>query len=302
MSRVGFLRAQAAVLDRHGVEYERRFVDVPSIDGRAQLLVVGEGPPVVMVNGIGNPAAMWAPLAARLDGYTLFAVDLPGYGLTDTSPALNADLQRAAVTFLREVLDGLGVERASFVANSLGSLWTSWFAIDEPHRVDRLVHVGCPALVLGTSAPLPMRLLSLRGLGSLITKLDPPSPAQVRRLSKLVNEHPLPDEIAELLVATGRLPDFQRTLLSMLRRLVRLRGARPGMGLTVDQLSQIEHRSLLLFGADDPFGGPEVGERAARAMPHAQLEIVDGGHAPWIHHADQIASHVNDFLTSSPGR
>ena len=200
------------------------------------------------------------------------------------------------MTFLREVLDGQGIRRATFVANSLGSLWTSWFAIDEPHRVEGLVHVGCPALLLGTSAPLPMRLLSLRGLGPIIMKLDPPSPTQVTRLSKMVNEHPLPGEIAELLVATGRLPEFEQTLLSMLRVLLRLRGARPELGLTVDQLSQIDHRSLLLFGADDPFGGPAVGEQAARALPNAQLEVVDGGHAPWIHHADQIAPHINDFL------
>lgn len=296
MSTDGFLRAQAAVLDRYGFASEQRFVDVPSGGGRAHLLVAGEGPPVVMVNGIGNPAAMWAPLMARLDGYTLLAVDLPGYGLTDTIPAHTGDLRSTAVTFLRELLDGLGMPHGSFVANSLGSLWTSWLAIDEPQRVDRLVHVGCPALALGTSAPLPMRLLSLRGLGPLLMKLDPPSPAQVRRLSKMVNEHPLPTEIAELLVAAERLPAFQQTMLSTLRTLVRPRGARPEMTLTADHLSHIEHPSLFIFGADDPFGGPEIGERVAHALPNAQLEIVDGGHAPWLHHADQIAPLITDFL------
>ena len=87
MSTEAFLRAQGAVLDRYGVAAEQRFVDVPGVGGRAHVLVAGEGPPVVMVNGLGNPAAMWAPLMARLDGYALLAVDLPGFGLTDTRPA-----------------------------------------------------------------------------------------------------------------------------------------------------------------------------------------------------------------------
>ncbi len=54
------------------------------VGGRAQVLVSGEGSPVILVNGIGTPAAMWAPLMAKLPGLRLYAVDLPGFGLTDT--------------------------------------------------------------------------------------------------------------------------------------------------------------------------------------------------------------------------
>ena len=35
------------------------------------------------------------------------------------------------------------------------SLWTTWLAaLDHPGRVGAIVHAGCPALILGTSAPL----------------------------------------------------------------------------------------------------------------------------------------------------
>lgn len=175
-----------------------------------------------------------------------------------------------------------------FVGNSLGSLWASWLAVDRPDRTSALVHVGCPAVVLDTSAPLPMRLLSVRGLGRLMMKLQPPSSGQVRRLSKMVSEHPLPVEIADLILATERLPGFEPTFLAALNALVRLRGSRPEMALTADQLGLIEQPTLLVFGADDPMGAALVGERVAEALPDAALHLVEGGHAPWLRQSEHI--------------
>lgn len=299
MREQAFLEAQAAALARYGVDVEQRFIDVPIVEGRAQVLVNGAGPPVIFLNGIGTPGAMWAPLMTRLDGFTQYAIDLPGYGLTSTTATLTRDLRATAVAFLEEALDALGLDQPTIVANSLGSLWSSWFAIDRRSRVAALVHVGCPAIVLDTSAPLPMRLLSVRPLGRLMMMLQPPSPGQVKQLSKMVREHPLPPEIADLLLATEQLPGCKPTFLAMLHSLLRLRGSRPGMALTSGQLAQINKPSLLIFGRDDPMGAAPVGRRVADALTDAELHIVDGGHAPWIHHADQIAPLITEFLTSS---
>lgn len=109
-------------------------------------------------------------------------------GTTDPTPRLAEDLRYGAVRFLDEVLAGLDLDRPSFVANSMGSLWTIWLALDRPERVAGLVHVGCPAIALEASAPLPMRLLSVRPLGWLLSRLQPPSPGQVERLSRIVKE------------------------------------------------------------------------------------------------------------------
>jgi len=296
-----FTDAQNAVLERYGVVAEDRFVDVPVIDGRAHVLVAGEGPPVVLVNGIGTPAAMLAPLMATLDGVTMYAVDLPGHGLSDTTTTVTDDLRASAVLFLEQVLDALGLSRPTFVANSLGSLSATWLAIDRPERVAALVHVGWPAVLLDTSAPLPMRLLSVRGLGWLMMRLQPPSERQVTQLSKMVKEHPLPPEIADLLLATELRPGFEQAFLAVLHSLIRMRGARPGMALTGDQLSRVHQPSVLIVGADDPMCTASDRERLAGVAPHAAVHVVDGGHAPWLHHADQIAPLVNEFI-NDPAR
>ena len=295
-TRQDFIEAQQKMLDRYGVKAESRFLGVSSINGQAHILISGEGPPVIMINGIGTPAAMWAPLIAELDGFRLLAVDLPAYGLTDTTKDFADNLRQNAVTFLDEVFKGLELESSLFVANSLGSLWTCWLSMDRPKRVRGMVHVGCPATVFDTSAPLPMRLLSAKPLGQLLTRLRPPSESQVEELSKMVNEFPLSAELAELLLATERLPDFRQTFLSTLNALIRLRGNRPDMRLSAKQLEQIAQPTLVFWGENDPFGSVEVGERMVKVMPNAELHVIGGGHAPWLKHSKQIAQIANPFM------
>jgi pimeloyl-ACP methyl ester carboxylesterase len=168
-------------------------------------------------------------------------------------------------------------------------LWASWLALDRPDKVAALVYVGCPALALGTSAPFPMRLLSVRPLGRLITRLQPPSPKQVEQLARMVKQYPLVPELVDLLVATERLPAFRSTFLAMLHRLLRLRGARPEVRLTPGQLAAIDQPALIFWGDEEPFGARNVGERMVATMPTAELHIVRGGHAPWLTDAQRIA-------------
>jgi len=301
-SKQAFEVAQAAVLDRFGVQAESRYVEVKMLEGRAHALVTGEGPPALMLNGIGTPAAMLAPLMARVVGRTLYAVDLPGYGLTDPPADDPPGLRAHAVGFVEGVLDGLGLERPAFVSNSLGSLWALWLAIDRPQRVGAVAHIGCPALAPGTSAPLPMRLLSTRFLGAALMRLQRPSPRQVEQLSKMVCEYPLPAEIAELILATERMPGFERTFRSNLRALLRLRGARARTALTESQLTAVEQPNLLVFANRDPMGSEQAGRRMAEALPDAELHIGEGGHCPWLDDAEQVAEWVNRFLERTTSR
>ena len=291
-----FLEAQAEVLSTAGVMAEDRFVNVDSLRGPAHILVTGEGRPVILLNGIGTPAVMWAPLMSRMSGFRLHAIDLPGYGLTAAPPERPADIRSHAVAFLEGVLNQLSLDRPAFIANSLGSLWTMWTAIDRPELIGPMAHVGCPALAPGTSAPLPMRLLSARVPAAILTRIQPPSPGQVRRLSKLVNQHPLPPEIARAILATQQTPSFERTFRWNLSALLRLRGARPKHALTQAQLKTITQRSLLIFARKDPMGAESVGRRMAEAMPNAELRICEGGHCPWLGQPDRIARWIEAFL------
>ena len=67
MANPTYHQAQHRLLERFGIDAESRFVDVPAVDGRAHVLVTGDGPPVMMVMAAGPPSAMWAPAHGRAD-------------------------------------------------------------------------------------------------------------------------------------------------------------------------------------------------------------------------------------------
>ncbi|MPZ92628.1 MAG: alpha/beta fold hydrolase [Actinobacteria bacterium] len=297
MSVENFIRAENRALERFGIEAERRLVDVPALGGQAHVLVAGDGPPVMMVIGAGPPAAIWAPLMAELRRFTLYVVDLPGMGRTDPVRYTTATVRSTAVDFLGQVLDGLGLDRPPFVAQSVGGLWATWFALERPDRVPALVLVAAPALILGNAAPLPLRLISVPALGPILMRLQPPSPKQIDRMAALAGEDfTAVPELRELWVALERLPTYGPALCQLINANERLRGARPELALTAEQLAQILQPVQFIWGEGDLFGSPALGERAAEIVPNAELHIVPGGHAPWLNHAEQIGSLAAPFL------
>ena len=291
----GFESAERRLLGRYGLDLEPRSFPVPR--GRGRALVGGDGPPLVFVPGGGMPAACWASLVAGLPGFQVHVVELPGFGLSDPLSMPDRPLREVAVDYLEAVLDGLALDRAAFVANSMGALWSMWLAADRAARVSALILAGCPALLLGTSAPPPMRLISVPGLGAAMLRMQRPSERQVERMLASVGvDLAGNDEMRALVLATERLPHIAAAWTRLLRAAVRLRGARPEAALTADTLRRIQQPVQFVWGDGDPFGPPSVGEAASRILPDAELQVVHGGHAPWLTNPERVARLAGDFL------
>lgn len=292
-----FVRAQQRVLHRYGVESESRFVDLDVLDGPAHVLVAGAGPPALLVPGGGLPAAMWAPLMAELTGLSLYAVDLPGLGLTNPTDFSRETVRTFSGRFLDQLATGLDLERPVIIGSSVGGQWSTWFALDQPARLAALVLISCPAGLLGTSAPLPLRLLTLPGMSRVANRLQPPSAKQVDQFAKMAGEdfreHP---ELRDLLLAAERLPTWSASLTSLVRTVVTTRGVRSEATITADELRRLQVHVEMVWGEHDPFGGPEIGTRAAELIPDAELHVVPGGHGPWFRGARRIADLIRPAL------
>lgn len=268
---------------------------------KAHVLVAGDGPPLVLVIGGTIPAAFWAPLMAHLPGRTLYAMDLPGFGLTEPVDYRPETYQRTATDFLAGVLDALRLERSQFVTNSMGTLWTRWLTRKQPTRIEAQVMIGCPALYLGTAAPLPMRLASVPGLGRLLLS-QRPSAKQVERVLAMVGETPHGlDEVRDLLVACERLPAYVPSMLGMMRSVMSWSRVRPAVATGPEQLRTVRHPVQVIWGEDDTFGSPATGRKLAELIPGGTFETVPGGHAPWLHHAETIGALVREFLRRKEG-
>jgi pimeloyl-ACP methyl ester carboxylesterase len=297
-----FGSAERGLFGAYGLEVESRFLEMLNPPLRVRVMGSGEGPPVVLVHGGGGVGATWAPLMAGLSGMRLVVVDRPGFGLSGGFDYRGVDLRRHAVAFLESLLDGLGLERAALVGNSMGGLWSFWLALDRPERVSALAQLGSTALLTDTMAPLPMRLLSVPGLNRLMLAAERPTPEQAKKVLARLGHDPaviedrLPEEFFEMLAASEKLPGYATAWLTLVERCLGLRGAVSDVRLGEDELRRVQQPTLFVWGDGDVFGGPEIGERAVRVMPDGRIEAVAGGHLPWLDEPEICAEVVSEFL------
>lgn len=294
--RASFREAEARLFKRSGVAAYRDH-SFPFSNATMRVLDVGprDGEATLYVHGGGGCAAFFAPLIdaiSKNDGARRHLVpDRPGFGLSDFVPLDDEDFRRHAVAFLTTTIDRMQVDRVDVVANSMGGLWSLWFALDRPERVRSLSLLGAPAFVGGGSAPLPLRLLGNRLLGPLMMKMQPPSPKQARDVWKLMGHDPstLDDTIHDVMLALEELPHYARGWLGLLARALKVSGPRPDVVFLDEDLSRIRCPTTWIWGKGDPFGTVALGERAAALAQNAPFVVVGQGHLPWLDEPGECA-------------
>src|SRR6266511_6466472 len=128
------------------LDLEERFVDVKGVQMR--YFVGGEGPPLLLVHGLGGAASNWTELAPLLlERYRLLVPDLPGHGGSTALPAvsgLEPFADRVALVAERE-----GMLPAPVVGHSLGGMVVLRLARRRPAEVQALVLAGAAGLSIG---------------------------------------------------------------------------------------------------------------------------------------------------------
>jgi pimeloyl-ACP methyl ester carboxylesterase len=61
-------------------------------------------------------------------------------------------------------------------------------------------------------------------------------------------------------------------------------------------LRRLAAPALVIWGEDEPLGSAAVARAATDLMPHGRLEVVPGGHAPWLGQPARIATLTTDFV------
>jgi pimeloyl-ACP methyl ester carboxylesterase len=117
--------------------------------GRIRYFVAGEGPPLVLVHGLGGSAANWCELVPLLaPDHRLIVPDLPGHGGSEPLPAvasLGAFADRVVAVARHE-----DAVPAPVVGHSLGGLVVLHLAQRHPQAVTKLVLAASAGLSTGT--------------------------------------------------------------------------------------------------------------------------------------------------------
>ncbi|GGN20734.1 pimeloyl-ACP methyl ester carboxylesterase [Actinoplanes campanulatus] len=92
-----------------------------------RLFSIGEGPPLVLLHGLGSTRAAWTPVLDRLAAtHTVHTVDLPGCGDTPPLPPGVAPAPRRLAEAVALMLDRHGVDTPHVAGHSLGG----WVALE----------------------------------------------------------------------------------------------------------------------------------------------------------------------------
>lgn len=132
--------------------------DFLEVKGRTiRYLAGGDGPPIVLVHGLGGSATNWVELTPLLaQRHRVLAPDLPGHGGSEALaavPGLDAFADRVAAVVLHEQAGP-----APLVGHSLGGLVALRLALRYPELVSCLVLAGSAGL--STGRPLLRELLT----------------------------------------------------------------------------------------------------------------------------------------------
>lgn len=133
-----------ALLSNAVVFPEAKFIESNGI--RLALYEQGEGPPVILVHGFPELAFSWRhQLPALADaGFRAIAVDMRGYGQSESPTGVSAYRASELIADLEGLLDALGLTRATFVGHDWGALLLWQMAMFVPDRIEKLINLNIP--------------------------------------------------------------------------------------------------------------------------------------------------------------
>jgi len=253
-------------------------------DVRSYYELIGEGPPLVLIPGLGCTCRVWDTIAPELAAdFSLILMDNRGIGRSKArrKPRSLADYSAD----FAELLDKLQLDRAHVLGLSLGGIMAQRFAVDHPSRVDRLVLVSCThrftayllrmAALLGHSLrrfPRKVFVQTMELLGTAPLFLD----ANVEEIDRQV----------KLRCREGL---HARAMGTQLRCLLRSE-------VEPDQY-RITNPTLVVAGEHDALIPNCYARLMAQLIPGSRFVVIPGaGHNPMVEVPDKVLPLITRFL------
>ena len=237
-------------------------------------------------------------MPALAERFTVVAPDLLGHG-ESAKPRGEYSLG-AHANVLRDLLNALGHERATFVGQSLGGGVAMQLAYQFPERCERLVLVGSGGL--GREVNGVLRALTVPGaeyvLPLVCTRGVRDAGNRVAAwLSRAGLRAPVVEEIWRSYTSLAE-ADTRQAFFRTLRAVVDLGGQTVSATNRLYLTSQVP--TLIVWGAQDRIIPVSHAVAAHGAMPGSRLEVFDGaGHFPHCEVPERFLEALVDFLTST---
>ncbi len=263
------------------------FVDIAGV--RLHLRDTGprDAPAVVMLHGFGASLHTWDDWAALLESDDrIIRIDLPGFGLTGPDPTGDYTDARS-IAVLLALLDRLGVQRATFIGNSMGGRIAWAFAAAHPDRVAKLVLVSPdgfagPGVEYGKPQEVP-------ALMQVLPYTLPRSMLRANLAIAYADQGRLTDATVQRAYDMMVAPGVRSAIVARMRQLV--------LPDPVPLLRRLAMPTLLLWGDKDGMIPVSNAQDYLAALPNASLVVVPGiGHVPQEEAPRETITPLRDFL------
>jgi len=246
----------------------------------------GDGDAVVCVHGLGGSSNTFTPVMGALARYRTVRMDLPGSGRSHAAMAGPLTIERL-VDAVQTVCARLRIERAHFVAHSMGNIVCQHLAVARPGLVRSLAMFG-PLI-----APNDTARGNIRARGAKV------------RDEGAAGMH----EVALALVqaATSAETRQRSPVATAFVRESLMRQDPAGYARTCEALAdaqaapveRIEAPVLLVTGDEDGVAPPQAVRAMAERMKRARVVVLHRcGHWTPVERADDCARELRDFLAA----
>ena len=272
---------------------------------RTRTIEVGEQNPekLILMHGVGGHAEAYARNLQRLgERYHAISIDLLWHGLS-SKPEFTPEMIPAYTAQVLDVLDDLGVAKASIEGESLGGWVALWTALYHPERVEKIVLNTTAGVQWNRDA---VKIDDAAGANSLrewsVAAIKDPTRETIRKRLEWLMAYPdrVTEELIDLRYAIYTRPDTNASLTSVFANSF-LRGAAVRNGVSEDDLRRLTVPTLALWSDKNPGAGADVGERLAALVPGARHYCInDAGHWPQWEKPEEHDAVVLAFLDGRP--
>ena len=276
---------------------EMRYLDLHG--ERVAYRDVGTGETLLLIHGMAGSSATWRAIIPELSKkYRVVAPDLLGHGAS-AKPRGDYSLG-AFAAWLRDLLDELGISRATVIGQSLGGGVAMQFTYQHRDYCQRLVLISSGGL--GPDLSWILRILSAPGTELVLPVVAPGPVLNIGNKlgSWLMSAGIRSPRVGEIWSAYSSLSDREtrQAFLRTLRSVVDYRGQ------AVSALNKL-HLSyglptMLIWGEQDRIIPIAHGYAAHDAVPGSRLEVLAGvGHFPHVESPSAVVDILDDFIATT---
>lgn len=262
------------------------------IEGLYYVHEQGAGETVILIHGFNESTVTWQETIPALAeaGYNVYAIDLVGFGLSEKG--LEADLSHPTqVERIIRWMDEQQLEKANVVGHAMGANVAVHLAFKYPERVESLI-LSNATLQTSNTAALPewvLEIPSFKRWVRVLLRWIIPATTETQLLSAAENDEAITDELVKAYDRTLKTKDWDLSILAMVR---------DNTQNTLPQnLNSLDIPVLILWGAEDGWISPEIGQQLANDISNANYVELEGvGHLPMHEAPHEFNAALVDFL------